>query len=50
MKPKSHGRYDYSAITERKAIEHIVKHRERVWLTRPRDIYGLIESLPGGVG
>jgi allantoinase len=33
----------------RRVIEHIVKHRERVWLTRPGDIYKHIESLPPGV-
>jgi hypothetical protein len=29
-------------------IEHIVKQRERVWLTRPGDIYRHIEALPAG--
>ena len=33
----------------RKVIEHIVKHRERVWLTRPGEICRHIESLPPGV-
>jgi len=33
----------------RRVIEHIVKHRDRVWLTRPGDIYRHIESLPEGV-
>jgi hypothetical protein len=29
---------------------HILEHRERVWLTRPRDIYAYVASLPAGVG
>ncbi|HEY7205696.1 MAG TPA: polysaccharide deacetylase family protein [Methylomirabilota bacterium] len=33
----------------RRALEHIVAHRDRVWLTRPRDICAHIESLPDGV-
>jgi allantoinase len=32
----------------RRVIEHIVKHRDRVWLTRPGDIYRHIEALPKG--
>lgn len=33
----------------RRAFEHIVKHRDRIWLTRPRDICAHVESLPAGV-
>ena len=33
----------------RRALEHIVRHRERIWLTRPRDICAHIERLPSGV-
>jgi allantoinase len=33
----------------RRALEHIVRHRDRVWLTRPRDICAHIESLPRGI-
>jgi allantoinase len=32
----------------RRAFEHILRHREQVWITRPRDICGYIESLPAG--
>jgi hypothetical protein len=32
----------------RKVIEHIVKERERIWLTRPGDIYRHVETLPAG--
>jgi peptidoglycan/xylan/chitin deacetylase (PgdA/CDA1 family) len=32
----------------RRALAHILKHRDRVWLTRPRDICAHIESLPAG--
>jgi allantoinase len=32
----------------RKVIEHIVKERERIWLTRPGDIYRYVEALPAG--
>jgi allantoinase len=32
----------------RRALEHIARHRDRVWLTRPRDICPHIESLPKG--
>jgi peptidoglycan/xylan/chitin deacetylase (PgdA/CDA1 family) len=30
----------------RRALEHIARHRGRVWLTRPRDICAHIERLP----
>ena len=29
-------------------LEHIARQRDRVWLTRPRDICAHIESLPRG--
>jgi allantoinase len=32
----------------RRALEHILRHREQVWITRPRDICTHIESLPPG--
>jgi allantoinase len=33
----------------RRALTHIAAHRDRVWLTRPRDICAHVESLPKGV-
>ncbi|MGQ0653060.1 MAG: polysaccharide deacetylase family protein [Betaproteobacteria bacterium] len=33
----------------RRVIEHIVAQRERVWLTRPGDIYRHIASFPPGI-
>jgi len=33
----------------RRALEHIVKHRDSIWLTRPGEICAHIESLPRGV-
>jgi hypothetical protein len=33
----------------RRMFEHILQHRERLWLTRPRDICAYIESLPPGI-
>jgi peptidoglycan/xylan/chitin deacetylase (PgdA/CDA1 family) len=33
----------------RRAFEHILEHRARIWLTRPRDICAHVESLPAGV-
>jgi len=33
----------------RRALQHILEHGERVWLTRPRDICAHVESLPPGV-
>ena len=33
----------------RRALEHILSHRDRIWLTRPGDICKHIESLPAGV-
>ena len=32
----------------RRVIEHIVKHRDRIWLTRPGDICRYVEALPAG--
>ena len=32
----------------RRALQHILQHPDRVWLTRPRDICAHIESLPAG--
>jgi hypothetical protein len=32
----------------RRAFEHILRHRDRIWLTRPRDICAHVESLPPG--
>ncbi|GGE31964.1 polysaccharide deacetylase [Agaricicola taiwanensis] len=32
----------------RRAFEHILKHRDKIWLTRPGDICQHIESLPKG--
>ena len=33
----------------RRFFQHIHKHRDKVWLTRPRDICNHIESLPSGI-
>jgi len=33
----------------RRVIEHIVSHRDRIWLARPGEIYRYIASLPDGV-
>jgi peptidoglycan/xylan/chitin deacetylase (PgdA/CDA1 family) len=33
----------------RRALKHILDHRDRVWVTRPRDICAFIESLPAGI-
>ena len=32
----------------RRAFEHIARHRDRIWLTRPGDICRHVESLPPG--
>ena len=32
----------------RRVIEHIVKQRERIWLTRPGEICRYVETLPPG--
>jgi peptidoglycan/xylan/chitin deacetylase (PgdA/CDA1 family) len=33
----------------RRVFEHILRHRDHLWLTRPRDICGYIEKLPAGI-
>jgi allantoinase len=33
----------------RRVIEHILRHRERIWLTRPGEICQFIENLPVGI-
>ena len=33
----------------RRALQHILGHGDRVWITRPRDICAHIESLPSGI-
>lgn len=33
----------------RRVIEHITKHRDRIWLTRPGEICAYVESLPAGI-
>ncbi|MCX7197643.1 MAG: polysaccharide deacetylase family protein [Proteobacteria bacterium] len=33
----------------RRVVEHILRHRDRVWLTRPGDICEYIEGLPPGI-
>ncbi len=33
----------------RRVIEHILRHREKIWLTRPGAICEYIESLPAGI-
>jgi allantoinase len=33
----------------RRAFQHILHHRERIWLTRPREICAHIENLPAGI-
>ena len=33
----------------RRAFEHILEHRDRIWLTRPGDICTYIEGLPAGI-
>jgi len=32
----------------RRVIEHMVKHRDRVWFARPGDTYRHVETLPAG--
>ncbi len=39
----------YRVRALRRALRHILDHRDRVWVTRPRDICAHIESLPSGV-
>src|SRR5207249_3428808 len=33
----------------RRALEHIARHRDRIWLTRPGEICAHVERLPRGV-
>jgi hypothetical protein len=33
----------------RRALEHVVRHRDRIWLTRPGEICAHVEGLPRGV-
>ncbi|MCA3150441.1 MAG: polysaccharide deacetylase family protein [Rhodocyclaceae bacterium] len=33
----------------RRVVEHILRHRDRVWLTRPGEICEYIEGLPAGI-
>jgi hypothetical protein len=33
----------------RRAFQHILQHRDQIWLTRPRDICAHVESLPPGI-
>jgi allantoinase len=30
-------------------VDHILRHRDRIWLTRPGDICKHVESLPPGI-
>jgi allantoinase len=39
----------YRLRSLRRAFEHILSQRDRIWLTRPRDICEHVESLPAGV-
>jgi peptidoglycan/xylan/chitin deacetylase (PgdA/CDA1 family) len=48
LHPFSIGR-PYRMRQFRRAMEHILKHRDRIWLTRPRDICAHIEGLPPGI-
>jgi len=33
----------------RRVVEHILAHRDRIWLTRPGEICEYVESLPDGL-
>jgi allantoinase len=33
----------------RRALEHVVRHRDRIWLARPGEICAHVERLPRGV-
>jgi hypothetical protein len=33
----------------RRVVDHILRHRDRIWLTRPGEICQYIESLPAGI-
>jgi peptidoglycan/xylan/chitin deacetylase (PgdA/CDA1 family) len=39
----------YRIRSLRRALEHVARHRDRVWLARPRDICAHVEQLPRGV-
>jgi peptidoglycan/xylan/chitin deacetylase (PgdA/CDA1 family) len=39
----------YRARQFSRVVEHILRQRDRVWITRPRDICKHIESLPKGI-
>lgn len=45
--PFSIGR-PYRLRQFRRALQHILAHRDKIWLARPRDICAHIESLPPG--
>jgi hypothetical protein len=33
----------------RRALEHVARHRDRIWLARPGEICAHIEGLPRGI-
>ena len=39
----------YRVPALRRALEHIARHRDRIWLTRPGEICAHVEGLPRGV-
>jgi allantoinase len=39
----------YRARQFGRVVEHILRQRERIWITRPGEICRYIESLPGGI-
>ena len=39
----------YRARRFGRVVEHILRHRERIWITRPGAICAHIESLPKGI-
>ena len=41
-------RQPYHIRQLRRALEHVVRHRDRIWLTRPGEICAHIECLPTG--
>lgn len=38
-----------AGVQFRHVVERIMKHRDRIWVTRPGDICAYIESLPPGI-
>lgn len=48
LHPFSVGR-PYRMPALRRVYEHILEHQDRIWLTKPIDIYNHIESLPAGI-